>query len=186
MNSAYHQKNQFGFLYPSTIKGIGSPNDLMSFFAAIRLISNDPIEEFPHTHVLLRKPVVGRDMLHLFDEARLLQTRFQAAPVTEETLAALNLLGNETKLNIDAKTLAEVYSRIFFILVEDAPELVRIRMGKPETAILEKGSIRIGPIEPLIPSRFFQQLPASAFDDSDPPLWLRDEIFDEGFYVGKI
>ena len=69
MISAHHQKNQFGFLYPSTIKGVGSPNDLKSFFDAIGLISSDPIAEFPYMHVLFRKPVVGRDMLRLFEEA---------------------------------------------------------------------------------------------------------------------
>ena len=187
MTSENHRRNQFGFLYPSSIVGVGSPDELKSFFEAISFISKDPRSDFPYTFRLLQKPVVGRDMLQLFDEARILLVRFQEVPTTNAVLQALNLTdGRAPKLKTGAETLAGVYARMFFVLAEDAPELVRLRMAKPDSGILERGSIRLGPIEPLIPSRFFQQLPASAFDDADPPLWLRDEIFDEEFYRGKI
>ena len=178
---------RFGFLFPSNVVGIGSSDDLLSFFEAIKLVSDTPVEAFPYMHVLLRKPVVGKDMLPLFEEARLLQTKFQQVPVTKQILTALNLSGGrETKMITDAETLAGVYSRVFYVLVERAPELIRLRRKNPESDILERGSIRVGPTEPLVPSRLFQQLPASAFDDAEPPLWLRDEIFEDGFFTGKV
>ena len=187
MTSIHHKQNQFGFLYPSSIVGVGSPNDLLSFFEAIKLVSDNPVEAFPYMHVLLKKPVVGQDILPLFEEAQLLQTKFQQVPVTNKVLAALNLSGGrETKMITDAETLAGVYSRIFFVLAEDAPEMVRVLMDEPGYDILERGSIRVGPSEPLVPSSLFGDLPASAFDDAEPPLWLRDEIFEDGFFTGKV
>lgn len=186
MNSTNHQKYQFGIFYPSNIHGVGSPRDLLTFFEAIRLVSDQPEKDYPFLWSLRRKPVFGADMLVLFDEAQNLRVRMTDVPATNGILLKLDLVGKVTKLKTEAQDLAGVFIRIFFLLADDAPEVVNLRMKKPDNTVLDRGSVRLGPIEPLIPSEFFAQLPESAFDEVDPPLWLRDEIFDEGFYTGKI
>lgn len=186
MESTNHLKNRFGIFYPNHIHGIGSPHDLLAFFVTIRLVSDQPESDYPLLWSLRRQPVFGMDMLPLFEEINGLRPRMQGIPLTGAILSKLGLKQEKTKLRTQAQDLAGAFERIFEILADDAPEFVKLASEQPSDNTLEWGSVRLGPIEPLIPSQFFQQLPASAFDDSDPPLWLRDEIFDEGFYVGKV
>ena len=39
---------RFGILYPLNTVGIGSSNDLLSFFEAIKLVNDNPVEAFPY------------------------------------------------------------------------------------------------------------------------------------------
>ena len=181
-----HEVNQFGIIYPSNIRGVGSPSDLLAFLDAVRLVSDDVEAEFPFVSALRRKPVWGKDMLKLFGEAKQLQFAFSDIKVTNAVLSRLGLLDRNTKLKIEKQTLSGVFSKVFEILTERAPGFIQAASEYPGDKTLETGSVRLGPIEPLIASSLFKKLPASAFDDADPPLWLRDEIFDEAFYQGKI
>lgn len=173
-------------MYPNHIHGLGSPADLLAFFEAMRLSTAQPEKDYPFLWSLQRRPVFGRDMLALFDEVKHLRPKMKAVPVTDDVLAKLGLNDRQTRLKTEALDLEGLFETIFFILGDDAPEFVGFRSKKPSDDTLEWGSVRLGPIEPLIPANFFMDLPASAFDDTDPPLWLRDEIFDQAFYAGKI
>lgn len=175
----------FGIMDPSVIRGIGWVRDVLAFFDAIELTVDEPERDYRFLWSLRRRPVFGLDMLPLFDEAQKIRLLMEDVPVTEEVLAKL-YLGKDTKLKTEADNMAGVFERMFKTLAEDAPEYVRVSADYPELNPLETGSVRLGPVEPLVPSRFFKKLPASAFEDCDPPLWLRDEIFDESFYKGKI
>lgn len=186
MENEKHSQYMFGIMDPSVIRGIGRVRDVLAFFDAVKLIVDEPERDYPFLWSLRRKPVFGLDMLPLFDEAHKIRLLMEDVPVTEEVLAKLHLDSENTKLKTEAATLAGVFERMFKTLAEDAPEYVRVSADYPELNPLETGSVRLGPVEPLVPSRFFKKLPASAFDDADPPLWLRDEIFDQGFYAGKI
>ncbi|MCG3266593.1 hypothetical protein [Yoonia sp. I 8.24] len=186
VGSEYHKKYRFGIMDPSLTRGIGWVGDVVAFFDAVKLAVDEPERNYPFLWSLRRKPVFGLDMLPLFEEAQKIRLLMEDVPMTDEVLAKLHLDRENTKLKTEAATLAGVFERMFKTLAEDGPELVRLRMAKADSGILETGSIRLGPVEPLVPSSFFQKLPASAFDDADPPLWLRDEIFDQEFYAGKI
>lgn len=186
MESHDHIKYQFGLAYPNNLHGIGEPKDIVAFFMALKLITSAPEQEFPLIYTLWSRPVFGSDMLPLFEEAKRLRLLMAAKTMTKDVLKGLGLIDRKTKLHTDASNVAGVFEPMFYVLAEDAPEFVGLRMEKPGDNTLTRGSVRIGPIEPLIPSELFCRLPASAFDDSEPPLWLRDEIFDEAFYEGKI
>jgi len=186
MNSEYHKKYRFGIMDPSLTQGIGWVRDVLAFFDAVKLTVDAPERNYPFLWSLRHKPVFGMDMLPLFEEAQKIRLLMEDVPVTDDVLARLHLDGENTKLKTGADNLAGVFEKMFKTLTENGPGYVRACADYPELNPLETGSVRLGPVEPLIPSSFFRQLPASAFDDSDPPLWLRDEIFDEGFYVGKI
>ena len=185
MESENHRQYLFGIMDPSVIRGIGRVSDVLAFFDAVRLTVDEPERDYPFLWSLRRKPVFGMDMLSLFEEAQRIRLLMEEVPVTGDVLIKLHLR-EDTKLKTGADNLAGVFESMFSTLTEDAPEYVRLSADYPDINPLETGSIRLGPVEPLVPSRFFKKLPASAFDDSDPPLWLRDEIFDEGFYAGKI
>lgn len=186
MQSENHTQYMFGIMDPSVIRGIGRARDMLAFFDAIQLTVDEPERDYPFLWMLRRKPVFGMDMLPLFEEAQKIRLLMADVPVTRDILARLHLDGENTKLETGAENLAGVFEKMLKTLAEDAPEYVRLSADYPDINPLETGSVRLGPVEPLIPSRFFKKLPASAFDDSDPPLWLRDEVFDEGFYAGKV
>lgn len=186
MNSANHVRYHYGISYPNNIRGVGSPADLLAFFEAMRLATAQPEKDYPFLWSLQRRPVFGRDMLALFDEVKHLRPKMKAVPVTDDVLAKLGLKARQTRLKTEASDLEGLFATFFSILGDRAPEYVRVSADYPEINPLEWGSVRLGPIEPLIPANFFMDLPASAFDDTDLPLWLRDEIFDEAFYAGKI
>lgn len=181
-----HSQYMFGIMDPSLIRGIGWVTDVLAFFDALELAVDEPAHKYPILWSLRRKPVFGMDMLTLFEEAEKTKLLMEDIPVTNDVLLKLKLDSEKTKLKVNAHNIAGVFEGMFKTLTENAPEIVRLRMAKPDSGILETGSVRLGPVEPLIPSRFFWKLPASAFDDAELPLWLRDEIFDEGFYAGKI
>lgn len=185
MKSERHSKFMFGIMDPSVIRGIGWVSDVLAFFYAMKFTTEEPERDYPFLWSLRRKPVFGMDMLPLFEESQRIRLLMEHIPVTDDVLFTLHL-GDATKLKTGANNLAGVFERMFKTLAEDAPEYVRLSANYPAINPLETGSIRLGPVEPLIPSRLFKKLPASAFDDTDPPLWLRDEIFDEAFYKGKI
>lgn len=186
LRTELHEKHQFGIMYPSNVHGVGSPSDLLAYFDAVQLVSEELKIAYPMHLSLRQQPVWGKDMLQLFDEAKRLQFALSNVKTTDTVLSHLKLLDRETKLKTKESTLAGVFSRVIELLSERAPGFVKAMSEYPEDTTLETGSVRVGPVEPLVPSRFFKKLPASAFDDADPPLWLRDEIFDKGFYAGKI
>lgn len=186
MESKMDSQYMFGIMDPSVIRGIGRVSDVLAFFDAVQLTVDTPERDYPFLWSLRRRPVFGMEMLPLFEEAQKIRLLMEEIQVTDDVLSKLNLDGENTKLKTEAENLAGVFGKMFKTLAEDAPEYIRISEGYPDLNPLETGSVRLGPIEPLIPSRFFKKLPASAFDDADPPLWLRDEIFDEEFYKEKI
>ena len=184
MKSENHAIYQFGIFYPNNIRGVGRPSDILAFFEAIKLVSDQPEADFPFLCMLRWRPIYGEDMLLLFREAKELRSKMGTVPMDGSILAKLSLNDRETKLRTDEADLASVFERIFEILAERAPGFLKVVSAYSDDSTLEWGSVRVGPIEPLLPSELFERLPASAFDDSDPPLWLRDEIFDQKFYTG--
>ena len=186
MTSDKHSQYMFGIMDPSLIRGIGWVSDVLAFFDALELTVDEPAHQYPVLWTLYRRPVFGEDMLSLFEESEKIKLLMEDISVTDDMVSKLGLDVGRTKLNVDADNMAGIFEGMFKTLTENAPGIVHLRMAKPDDPILETGSVRLGPVEPLIQSRFFKKLPASAFDDADPPLWLRDEIFDEAFYQGKI
>ena len=186
MDDRGHQSYQYGILYPQHTHGVGSTSDLSAFFEAVELVSKHPELDYPQTFALFWKPIFGEDMLTLFKEMADLRSRFEAVTFTREILEDLNLTEKETKLKTDAADLAGVFGRVFDILADEAPEYIQLSKQYPNMKLLERGSVRLGPIEPIwVPFQFYK-LPASAFYEQYPPLWLREEIFDQDFYKDKV
>lgn len=71
-------------------------------------------------------------------------------------------------------------------MADDAPEFVQLDLDDFGISYLRKESIRIDSVQPLFLAGMFENLLGSAFDDVDPPLWLRGEILDEAFFDGKV
>jgi len=179
-SNPYHSRFQYGILYPSNVHGIGTPADLMSFFGGMLLVTDKPDQDYPLLWSLQHRPVFGYDMLELFDEVKRLYKLMDTIVLTPDILTTLNLSSKTTKLKTEEPNLVGLFKRIFFVL-NDAQEVIALR-AKRNDDVYESGSIRLGPIEPLVASSLFHRLPSSAFDEQDPPLWLREEIFNESFY----
>ena len=186
MTQNYLEKYAFGILYPNNTVGIGYAEDILAFFKAIEYVCTNPSEEYPNLWLLRNRAIFGAAMFELFQEVENLQRRFEDVSLDSGIIDYLGLDIDQTKLNAGSENLAGLFARVFDILVNKASSFIKIASNNPKRNILETGSVRIGPIEPIwVPFNFYK-LPASAFDDQDPPLWLRDEIFDQEFYKGKV
>ncbi len=165
---------------------MGTSQDVLAFFNAMGLCSEDAKTEYPIISKFYRHPVVGAEILELFQEANRLKQCMGDIKVNAEILQKIGVDLSHSALNLKSVHLAEAFEKIFRILTENAPEMARLDIEEFGPDMLNTQSVLICPAEPLVIEGMFNQLPLSAFDECDPPMWLRDEIFDERWYIGKI
>ncbi|MBI1492796.1 hypothetical protein [Halocynthiibacter styelae] len=181
-----HQKYPYAICYPLNNRAVGTSQDVLAFFSAIELCSEDAKTEFPIISKFYRYPTVGAEILELFQEVKLLKQCLGDIKANAEILQKIGVDLSHTGLNIKSVHLAQAFEKILRILTENAPEMARLDIEEFGSDILNTQSVLICPAEPLVIEGMFNQLPLSVFDECDPPMWFRDEIFDERWYIGKI